>query len=121
MSETKVNTEAKINGISFTDADVINLDNYNYTKSAYLLHDHGFTLAVVLADCLQDALDEAADRGKLDRYEIADDEMSDYADDDGRIAHLGNYCKPHDIESLGMIEIPKPILSFCASFNAENG
>ena len=82
-----------------------------------MLHDHGFVLAVVFADCLQDALDIAVDNDKLDRFQVTDNEMSDYPDEEG-LSFLGNASEPFDIESLGAIELPNPKFSFVALFNA---
>lgn len=63
--------------IKFTDADVINPDDfiperaYNpHNMRPWLLHDHGFCVCVVFAQSLQDALDESADAGKLDPWKI---------------------------------------------------
>lgn len=68
---------SKFNEITFTDADVVNLDNwipageYNpHGVRPWLLHDSGFVLCVVFADCEQEALDEAVDADKLDRFLI---------------------------------------------------
>ncbi len=86
---------ATFNDIRFTDADVINADAYipkgDYNPSnvrPFLLHDHGFVLAVVFADCLQDALDIAADAGKLDRYRVADADRADYPPRGSRSSRL---------------------------------
>ena len=68
-------SQAKFNEITFTDTDVVNLNDYipaadinPHELRPFLLHDHGFTIAVVFAACLQDAIDEAADAGKLDLF-----------------------------------------------------
>ena len=117
--------KSKFREIEFTDADVVNSDNwipdgeYNpHNVRPWLLHDHGFVLAVVFADCEQDAIDEAVDEDKLDRYLIAEEDLSDYGDDtiEG-VSYLGNAGEPFDIESLGLIELPNPKRSFCAQFN----
>lgn len=110
--------------IKWTDADVVDLDDwipdgeYNpHNVHPWLLHDHGFCLCVVFANCLQDALDIAVDNDKLDRFLIADDDLADYPNEEG-IAHLGNAGEPFDIESLGFIELNNPPRSFCAQMNA---
>jgi hypothetical protein len=119
---------ATFDSITFSDADVVNASDfipagdYNPHKvRPFLLHDHGFVLAVVFADCLQDALDEAADADKLDRYMITAEEFDDYVDEKGNeegVTYLGNAGEPFDIESLGAIELPNPPMSFVALFNA---
>ncbi len=63
--------------ISFLDSDVVNRDDfipageYNpHNVRPFLLHDHGFTLAIVFASNLQEALDIAIDENKLDSFLI---------------------------------------------------
>ncbi|MCP4878274.1 MAG: hypothetical protein GY896_22710 [Gammaproteobacteria bacterium] len=116
---------------SFTDADVCNLDDWipagesnPHNVRPWLIHDAGFTQAVVFADCEQDAFDIAADDGKLEGFEIAEDELSEggeyFEDDDyNRLSFLGNHGVPHDIEPLGLVELPNPKSSFVAQFNKE--
>ncbi len=115
---------AAFNQISFSDFDVVNPDNfipageYNpHRVRPWLLHDHGFVVAVVFSDCLQDALDEAADAGRLDRFAVSETDMKDYPDEEG-LAFLGNACERFDIENLGAFELPNPAFSFVALFNA---
>jgi hypothetical protein len=115
---------ATFNEIKFSDDDVVNKDDfipkgeYNpHNVRPWLLHDHGFTVAVVFASSLQDALDEAVDADKLDRFQVTEAEMADYPDDEG-IAFLGNASEPFDIEGLAAIELPNPPFSFVALFNA---
>ena len=130
--------ESEYRGIRFTDADVVNPRDYTaegdynpHRVRPWLLHDHGFVLAVVFASCEQDALDEAVDAGKLDRYMLdASDPQTrqDYGNSqpDGSwdwhdgVSFLGNAGEPFDIESLGMVELPTPPFSFCALLNAHN-
>lgn len=135
--------------ITFDDSDVVNLDDwipqgeYNpHRVRPFLFHDYGFTVAVVFADCLQDALDIATDENKMDRYKITDSDRMDYMTDDvskmaagfdpncpdwtdanGKKywwkiepAFLGNASEPFDIESLGVVELPNPPRSFVAQF-----
>jgi hypothetical protein len=129
MTQTKTkapNHESRFREIKFTDADVINLDDYipageynPHNVRPFLLHDHGFVLCVVFASNLQDALDEAADKGKLDRYSVSWEEAGELVDSnaDG-FCFLGNASEPFDIESLGVEELPNPPRLFCALFNA---
>lgn len=124
--------------LSFSDADVVNPDEFvsaensnRYSARPWLLHDHGTCLAVVFADCLQDALDIAADAGKLDRYLIEEEgntpgikglPAEDYptlgTDNEEGIARLGNASEPFDIESLGYVELSTPAFSFAALWMA---
>lgn len=103
--------------------DMIPAGEFNpHNVRTFLLHDAGFVVAVVFADCLQDALDEAVDRGKLDRFQVSEAELKDYEtgerSDVGSewapegypeyrgITHLGNASEPFDIESLDVVEVP---------------
>lgn len=116
---------AKYKEVKFTDADVVNPDDYiphnmgsnPHNVRPWLLHDHGTVLCVVFADCLQDALDEAADSGKLGSFSVSEADMDDYPDGNG-ISHLGNASEPFDIDSVEAIELPNPPFSFVALFNA---
>lgn len=115
--------ESKFREIKFTDKDVVNLDEAPWecgcgNNHAWLLHDHGFTIAVVFAETEQEALDVAADKNLLDRYLITDVEMPDYENREMGITYLGNSCREFDIESLGREQLPGVRLSYCALFNA---
>lgn len=117
-------TTATYDGVTFSESDVLNLDDWipigesnPHHVRPFLLHDHGFPLCVVFAACLQDALDEAADGGKLDRYQVTEaDLVEDYDADENGITRLGNAGEPFDVESLGVIELPNPPRSFVAQF-----
>jgi hypothetical protein len=125
--------------LSFTYDDVLDIENvlfegdYNcHKRHLWLIHDHGFTICVVEADSLQDALDEAVDADKLDRFQIHpenesdrddymkmaagyDPECPDYVDADGvkwwwkvEPARLGNAGEPFDIDTIGYVALPLP-------------
>ena len=120
--------QAEFNRIKFTDADVVNKDDfipvgeYNpHNVRPFLLHDHGFVLAVIFASSLQDALDTAVDEGKLDGCQVSEDDLADYGPDEDGIARLGNASEPFDIEALDVVELPNPSFSFVALFNAMQG
>lgn len=117
--------QATFQEIRFTDSDLVNPDDFipaggfnPHKVRPFLLHDHGFTLAVVFADCLQEAIDIAADDGRLDQFRVSEEELKDYGPDGDGLAYLGNAGEPFDIESLGAIELPTPKFSFVALFNA---
>jgi hypothetical protein len=124
--------ESKFQEITFSDSDIVNPDDfipageYNRRKvRPWLIHDHGFVVCVVFADCEQDALDIAVDEGKLDRYQITEEDAEDYptlnSEEEAGICRLGNASEPFNIESLGMIELPNPKFSFCSLFNESVG
>jgi len=116
---------------TFTDSDIVNPDDmilageFNpHNVRGWLLHDAGFTLCVVFADSLQDALDTAADEGKLDAFLIdeasntpgtsglpADDYPTLGTDDEEGITRLGNAGEPFDTETLGYVEFAAPEFS----------
>ena len=114
---------------SFTESDVVELDDwipngeYNpYSVRPWLIHDHGFTLCVVFASNLQDALDTAAYEGKLGRYQVTGDDWRDYGETENEayeaLTCLGGGGEFFDIESIGYVELPNPSRSFVAQFNA---
>lgn len=115
---------AKFQEIEFSETDVVNIDDwipageYNpHNVRPWLLHDHGFVLAIVFADCLQDAIDIAVDEGKMERYLITSANRADYTENDDRISYLGNAGEEHDIETLQAIELPNcKRLGFVAAF-----
>jgi hypothetical protein len=118
---------SKFQGIKFTEADIVEIDDwipeeeYNpHRVVPWLLHDHGFVVAVCFASCLQDAIDAAVDDGKMERYLLSDEDIVDYdGGEDERISYLGNAGEPHDIETLEAIELPNPKpLGFCDAFDA---
>jgi hypothetical protein len=87
-----------------------------------LIHDHGFTVAVVFAEHLQDALDIAVDAGKLDAFQIDEKDFDEYGvntENDARCAFLGNASEPFDIDTLDALDLPNPKFSFTALFNAD--
>ena len=109
---------------SFTDEDVVNPDDSNWqgnynpaSMRLWLFHDHGFTLCVVWADNLQDAIDEAVDANKFDRYLLTPKEIVEDYDsnpDHESISYLGNASEPLDISTLGYVEFAAPKLSLVA-------
>jgi hypothetical protein len=119
----------KTAGVKWSDADVINPEEYipegEYNPQGihgFVLHDHGFVVAVVLASHLQDAIDIAVDEDKMKRYAIDSETlMSDYDEEDregGVVSYLGNAGEPHDIQTLGVVELhnSKRKLSFAALY-----
>jgi len=115
-------TTIEINGVKFSDEDVVNFDafvpegDFNpHNVRPWVLHDHGMIVAVVFADSLQDALDEAVDGNKMDRYLVKDgtqddgvNDLADYGPDEDGITRLGNASEPFDIETLGYFELKNP-------------
>ncbi len=106
----------------FSDDDVVNPDDLftGWSEKCFLLHDHGFPLAVCFADNLQEALDEAADADRLDCYKLTEEEVLQRDKNNEDMTVLGNSCLPYDIESMDVHELPMPKLSVCALFNKEN-
>lgn len=119
-----------------SEDDMIPAGEFNpHNIHPFILHDAGFVVAVVFAEHLQDALDIAADNGRLDRFQVSESEMGDYAEyhtfsEDGTcqhcgayardvkkpdelcyasasgISYLGNASEPFDIDNLDVVEVP---------------
>lgn len=104
--------------LSFSDEDVVNPHDYWMEKwNLFLIHDHGFTMAVAIAETEQDAWDEAADSGKIDHFKLTDqDWIKDMSED--QISYLGNNGDPYDIEALDIVRINRPPFSMAALVNA---
>lgn len=117
--------ESEFKGITFNDSHVVEVDECIYEgeynprhKRPWLLHSNGQAICVVFADCLEDALDEAADEDKLTAFKIPDDVAADAPDEVyDTYTHLGNGSDPYNIEGLEVTELPIPKRSFCAQFN----
>lgn len=105
--------------------DFVNADSFDLGRQkAYVIHNAGFVRAIVFAGypayCEQDALDEAADSGKLDYLQITESELSDYQtgeDSEGYpeyegIIHLGNAGEPFDSEGLDMFMVSASLFRF---------
>lgn len=113
----------------FCDSDVVNRDEWAIGSSkgnAYLIHDHGFTVAVVIADSVDDAIGYAVDAGKMTRWEVSDDQqVSDYTDadfDSGRLEFIGTGTnrKVYDLEGMSVVVFGLPKVSFVACFEAHD-
>jgi hypothetical protein len=119
-------SEAYYREIKFTDDDVINIDDAVWLKQfnpqhvkPWLLHDHGFVLAVVFAETTDDAMDEAANAGRLNRYQIDGEAYRSMTDEEREaLTYLGNGGAPYAIEGMAIIELPNIQLSFCTLFSA---
>jgi hypothetical protein len=114
---------ADIDNIKFTDADVVNIDDAPWSTGCgnnrpWLMHDHGFPVAVVFAETFQDALDVAADKSKLDAFKVGEADLANYEPDGEGLDYLGNKSEPYDLESLEWVRLENVPLSFVALFNA---
>lgn len=118
------NLETQYGADDFVNPELF--EPHNEKQKAWVFLDGGFTIAIVFAEypafCEQDALDAAVDSGKLDRFRITAEELSEYEtgervdvsnrnpegypEYDEHVAYLGNAGEPHDIESLYMWTVP---------------
>lgn len=85
---------------------------------AYVICDAGYVRAIVFPEyyayCEQDALDEAADSGKLDFLQVTEKELEDYKtgeDSEGNpeydgLIFLGNASEPFDQSNLELWTVP---------------
>ena len=120
---------AKYKEIQFDNSDVVNPDDFIPAGSfnphnihPILIHDHGFTVAIIFAEHLQDALDIAVDNGKLDAFLIEEKDYGDYIlgpdqTEESTCTFLGNASEPFDIDTIGSLDLPNPKFSFTALFN----
>jgi hypothetical protein len=122
--------------IQFSDSDIVNPDEYDtarpsadgkpsrYGMKLYLLHDHGFVIALAFAHCESDALDEMVDAGKLDSFQVREDEHPPESPEWDNYVCAGNASEFFDLSGLdcnSLIEVPIPPLSICALVNANDG
>lgn len=99
----------------FSSNDYINPESWTRDSrmpTAFVVLNAGYVLGIVFPEYYgyseQDALDEMADRGKLDAYQVSESELADYqtgVSDEGYpeyegLIHLGNASEPFDLESL---------------------
>lgn len=118
--------EATTSGVKWSDSDLVNPDDYcidTYCK-LYIVHDCGFTVAAVIADCLQNALDIIVDESdKLDGFQIHPEEFENYGttaeEQWENMTTLGNASEPFDIETLQVVETALPEFSLAAMVNAQ--
>jgi len=95
--------------IQWSDEDVVNADNYEWSDKVWVFHDHGFILGVVLENTLQDAMDELADSGKIKSFCVDDDITENNIPNHYQC--LGNDCSFYDTESICFSVISKPAFS----------
>lgn len=115
--------KAEYNGVSFTDEDIVNIDDciyageYNpHNVRPWRIFYGSHTLAVVFADCEQDALDIAADAGKLVGFALTNEQA--YERDGREPAYLGDASDAYDIDELSIEPLAIPKRSFVAEFMA---
>ena len=96
--------------LTLSDSDIVNPDEIDSGYPLWILHDHGFVVCAVWADHLQNAIDEAVDEDKMDRYLIDESDYAEYGvnTDESTCTFLGNACEPFDIEMLGYVELAPP-------------
>ena len=102
--------------IEFNDTNIVNIDNAPYSDRVWAIGNEFGTLAIVFADSEQDAIDEAADAGKLDCLQIPDEEHD--CSIDCEALHAGGASEPFDQSYLWMRELPKAHMSLEALYPA---
>lgn len=115
---------------TFNEEDVVNPEDFipagesnPHRVRPWLIFAEFGTLAIAFADCEQDALDIAADAGKLNGYKVDETEIDPDTDkaDHGKgeeVSRLGNAGKPYDLTYVNMFKLPNPSFSFVALFHA---
>lgn len=98
------------------------------TVRCFAIHNEYGCVAVVFARNEQDAMDDAADAGKLGRALIAEADRcrimyagageSEDTYEDETITYLGNAGEPYLLDNIGLMEIPIPSFSLSGLFFA---
>lgn len=111
---------------NYTADCFINPESYDPSSRmnrAWCITNGGYIIAIVFAEyysyCDQDALDEAADSGKLDFLQISESDLADYEtgkDSEGYpeyegIINLGNASEPFDQENLDYFTVPASLFA----------
>lgn len=111
-------TRHDIDGVVFSDDDVVNIEDFipegDYNPQnvrPFILHDHGFTLAVVFASSYEEAIDIAIEEEKLEKFKILPSIYN--KDDDCESYYVGSDGEFYDLECVSYIELKNPKLSFC--------
>ena len=80
-----------------------------YYDRRYCIYNEFGPIAFVWADSAQDAIDEAADAGKLDGQAMSDDDYAEYEANGWQDSFIfaGNASEPFWSEYLGIQEITK--------------
>ncbi len=119
--------EAEYEGYRFTDANVVNPRDYDpeagwlspYDYNPFLIYNEYGTLAVVFAQDESDALDKAADSGKLKGHAVSSEDYDGMTEEEREeLAYIGNASEPYDQTYLGIKRLPNPALSFATLFQA---
>lgn len=108
------NFDFKYSPDDFVNAGSADFSGNRLLNRAWVIHNQSYILAIVFADyygyCEQDALDEAADSGKLDGMLCDDSDLLDMRVDNfdeenpeyHGVMYLGNYGRPYASESIDM-------------------
>ena len=107
--------------VTINDADTVNLSEFTFSGGdirTWVALDYGRVLGIVFAGNEQDALDELADSGRLDRYRVTVEDMTEYGKEEEGIARLGNANEPFDLGPMLLEEIKTPKVSFVACIMA---
>jgi hypothetical protein len=123
-NKRKRHMEYEYEGQKLTDDLVINPDNFIPAGAfnprnvrPWLIEGVYGPVAIVFADCEQDALDEAVDQDMLDGYLIEAKDLEE-AEKDETVTYLGNASEPFDISEIHIRELPNPRFSWVAMFAA---
>lgn len=112
-------------GLTFEDSDVVNPREFDvdgesvYGMKPWLIYGEFGTLAVVFATCEQDAFDEAVDANKLDSYQVSNEDIKEWEDenpgkDNDSWMCAGNASEIFDQTYLQIVALPLVPLSLGA-------
>ena len=88
---------------------IANPNARNYYDKTYAIYNEFGVVAIVYADCEQDALDEAVDSGKLDSMIMGAEDFAEHEQEGGhdRYIFAGNAGEPVWTDYLGINEIKR--------------
>jgi hypothetical protein len=107
-------------GVRWSHDDVINPDELLWDMEQraerkdpighlYVMHDHGFVVCVVYEESEQEAIEEAADQDKLDRWKVTDVDRGDYTGE--QMEELFWFDgDAYDLEGMDIVELEVPPL-----------
>ncbi len=109
MPTIKHKTKNEGNTMNFAEIKrrIANPNERRYYDKTYAVHNEYGVVAIVYADCEQNALDEALDGGKLDSMLMSAEDFAEYEQKGWHDSYmlLGNASEPVWTDYLGINEI----------------
>lgn len=85
---------------------IVNPDNWDYSngKAWAIFNEYGL-IALSFESNEQDALDDAADAGRLDSCRMSDEDAAEYESKGWDVSYLGNACEPFNLDYISMQQL----------------